>query len=225
MRNHYNRYLFGALLILVLGQFVHGANRPPHTPPVDPKYDGIEQRLSLLEKRVFALERPDLCHCALTGICKCPANDCDCPNCPVHNQKADLGGVQALFFTADWCVFCGPAKQELEASGLVGSFVSIVDADDNPDLLEKYSVTSLPAMLCVNNGVVTCHFTGPTGFAKQAESWMGSPPTKSIRSSAAPATGSGTMMQNGGWIVPQSSGGRFIQQCGPGGCRQVWVPN
>jgi thioredoxin 1 len=60
--------------------------------------------------------------------------------------------IQVLYFTADWCNPCQrtkPIAQELIKDGLV-DFV-FIDADEEPGLIKKFSVLSVPTYILVEN--------------------------------------------------------------------------
>lgn len=66
-----------------------------------------------------------------------------------------------LYFTAVWCGPCRmfkPIVQQVQSE--LGVNVNIVDVDQNPDLTQKYSITSVPTIVVENNGTVVYRNSG-----------------------------------------------------------------
>jgi hypothetical protein len=97
----YHALLFAALTLLTaLYPNLLDAQELPQGPPVDERFNDLEsltrehaKQLQEHENRLRALERPDMCKCALTGECTCPANDCDCEWCIQHLTAEKAVGI------------------------------------------------------------------------------------------------------------------------------------
>lgn len=58
-------------------------------------------------------------------------------------------------FNADWCGPCQaqkPALEELEAESDGNYKIASINIDDEPDLAEKYEITSIPCLVLIKNG-------------------------------------------------------------------------
>lgn len=66
-----------------------------------------------------------------------------------------------------WAEWCGPCKMMTPiVDGISADFegsltVVKVNIDENPGLVEKYSVKSVPTFLLISDGKVVKHFSGP----------------------------------------------------------------
>lgn len=85
---------------------------------------------------------------------------------PEQPQKKQVVSQPKLTaFTATWCGACRADKPELEQLLRQGVLVRIVDVDQNPDLVEKYGITSIPVYFaCTSKG---CLRTQEISKAKQ----------------------------------------------------------
>lgn len=66
-----------------------------------------------------------------------------------------------LYFTAVWCGPCKmfkPIVQQVQAE--LGVSINIVDVDQNPELTQRYSVSSVPTIVVENNGTVVYRNSG-----------------------------------------------------------------
>lgn len=79
------------------------------------------------------------------------------------SMGADVRSTRTLFFTAVWCPPCKSVKEKsfptLKAAGwTIGSepsnHVQVIDADENPDLMEEFEVKTLPTWVRVRGGKV-----------------------------------------------------------------------
>ena len=70
-----------------------------------------------------------------------------------QNAK-DNNKTLLLIFTADWCKYCVPLKQQVQSNIEIVNqkfVVCYVDFDKNKDLAAKYSVRSLPASVFIKD--------------------------------------------------------------------------
>lgn len=66
-----------------------------------------------------------------------------------------------LYFTAAWCGPCKAFRPVVnEALSETGKSAQILDIDQNTIAVEKYSITSVPTMLVVENGNVLRRHSG-----------------------------------------------------------------
>ncbi len=72
---------------------------------------------------------------AATGVDKRPAN------------------VELLAFTAAWCPACQRDKPRLAQLRREGLNISTIDADERPQLLDRYGVKLLPTYIVLEKGV------------------------------------------------------------------------
>jgi hypothetical protein len=173
--------------ILILSAFFAADARPPQAPPIDERLTGVESRVSTLEARVDLVERDvekltgkevanpgnDKCPCGPDcnckgGNCDCDPGKCKCPNCPERIEGNETARV--LFFTADWCTHCGPAKDRL---GDLMDQIEIVDCTDgNPH--PEYNVTAYPTCLLLDdNGKVKTRCEGEHIGKLIVGGWLG----------------------------------------------------
>lgn len=140
----------------------------------------LKRRVDLAEEEIKTLKTnwnmfsakstgSEVCPCPTGGKCICPADDCDCPNCPEHrNPKATAGnGRTALGFGATWCPPCVGVKRDSE-----GLAIRWYDVDRDKDMAERYHVTNLPELILIEDGRVVENHTGVFGFLSKAERWL-----------------------------------------------------
>ena len=66
-----------------------------------------------------------------------------------------------LYFTAAWCGPCKAFKPVVsEVVSETGKFVQVLDIDQNDIAVQKYSITSVPTMVVVENGNVLRRHSG-----------------------------------------------------------------
>jgi len=61
-------------------------------------------------------------------------------------------GVVLVDFNADWCGPCQAQKPALESLAEGGAKIFSVNIDDEPELAEKYEVSSIPCLVLFKNG-------------------------------------------------------------------------
>lgn len=70
-------------------------------------------------------------------------------------DEVKMADIAVVDFSATWCAPCkmlAPVLEEVsEDMGDLVSFYNI-DVDENPDLAQKYSVTSIPALVLLKHG-------------------------------------------------------------------------
>lgn len=134
-----------SIIILCVCSTISAGERPESAPPIDERLTGIEDRLDNHESRIDALEgKEGSCPCP-DGPCICDAEDCECEDCPEH-------GYRLLFFTADWCKYCEPAKKRL---GKLMGHVTVMDCTKPEDMQKarsEYGVKYLPTVMLVVGG-------------------------------------------------------------------------
>lgn len=69
--------------------------------------------------------------------------------------------MQILYFTAAWCGPCKMFKPTLEATlSEMGLSAQIVDVDQNPTLVQKYSITGVPTLILERENIVVYRNSG-----------------------------------------------------------------
>lgn len=61
--------------------------------------------------------------------------------------------VHVLAFTAKWCAACRRDKPQIEELRRQGVKITIIDADEQPQLLKEYRIKSLPTYIVYEDGV------------------------------------------------------------------------
>lgn len=82
-----------------------------------------------------------------------------------QKEVIDQKGLVLVDFYADWCGPCkltSPIVEELSGEIKDIKFVK-VDVDANPDLVQNYSVFSIPTFIIFKNGAVVNQFIGAMG--------------------------------------------------------------
>jgi thioredoxin-like negative regulator of GroEL len=58
----------------------------------------------------------------------------------------------AIYFGADWCMPCKQLKPIVQqVAQQTGAQVQYIDIDSSPDLVSKYSITSVPTIIVVDS--------------------------------------------------------------------------
>jgi len=66
-----------------------------------------------------------------------------------------------LYFTATWCGPCKMFKPTVQAvSAEVGVGINYVDVDQQPDMAQKYNISSVPTIIVENNSNVLYRNSG-----------------------------------------------------------------
>ena len=66
-----------------------------------------------------------------------------------------------LYFTAAWCGPCKMFKPTVQAvSAETGVGISYVDVDQQPDIAQKYNISSVPTIIVENDGNVLYRNSG-----------------------------------------------------------------
>lgn len=56
--------------------------------------------------------------------------------------------MKVLYFSATWCGPCKMFKPILQQVTLeLGTFVNIIDVDQNPDMVSKFKISSVPTLI------------------------------------------------------------------------------
>ncbi|MBO4914748.1 MAG: thioredoxin [Oscillospiraceae bacterium] len=94
-----------------------------------------------------------------------------------NSFKANLGkpGLLVVDFWADWCGPCkmlGPVIEQLAKDFDGRATVGKINVDDEPELAQKYQISSIPAVLLFKNGTCVDKLIGvqpPENFTKAIE--------------------------------------------------------
>jgi len=85
--------------------------------------------------------------------------------------------MNVLYFTADWCQPCRMFKPVLQSvTSNLGIQVQMINVDSSPELVQRYSVTSVPTLIIEQGGIITYRSTGAmskTQLEKTFESIVG----------------------------------------------------
>ena len=68
------------------------------------------------------------------------------------DEVVEKAGKVVVKFGAEWCSPCRMMKPILSQLAEDNITVIDVDADTHPEIMAEYEVTSLPTMICFNNG-------------------------------------------------------------------------
>ena len=74
-----------------------------------------------------------------------------------------------IVFGTDWCGHCVKLKKELNSLNLDDYVVCVVDAEERKDIRKKYSVSSYPTSIIINNEK---EVSRKSGYDKAYKSWL-----------------------------------------------------
>ena len=69
-------------------------------------------------------------------------------------------GIKFITFSADWCGFCQRQKPILKEIANENIWIGEVNPDKNPELVNRYGITSFPAFLLFKDGKLIANFAG-----------------------------------------------------------------
>jgi len=69
-------------------------------------------------------------------------------------------GIKLVEFYAPWCHFCQRQKNDLEELSKTGTWIGLINADENPELVNLYRVTVYPSFILFKNGEILTRFQG-----------------------------------------------------------------
>jgi thiol-disulfide isomerase/thioredoxin len=72
---------------------------------------------------------------------------------PQPEPKQETPEVEVLAFSAKWCAACRRDKPQIEEMRRQGVKVTVIDADENPELIKKHRVKKLPTYIVLEDGV------------------------------------------------------------------------
>ena len=76
----------------------------------------------------------------------------------VNFNEETKGGLKLVEFFADWCGFCTRQEPILEEMDKV--WIGRVNTDENRELAQKFSITSLPSFILFKDGNEVERFQG-----------------------------------------------------------------
>ena len=76
----------------------------------------------------------------------------------VNFNEETKGGLQLVEFFADWCGFCTRQEPILEEMDKV--WIGRVNTDENRELAQKFSISSLPSFILFKDGNEVERFQG-----------------------------------------------------------------
>ena len=89
-----------------------------------------------------------------------------------HLNKENFDGtIQSGTVLVDfWATWCGPCRmqapilEQLDAKQLPGLTIGKVDVDEQPELANRYGITSIPTLVVFKNGKAAAKQIGVTGL-------------------------------------------------------------
>ncbi len=76
-----------------------------------------------------------------------------------NNFEAETkSGLKLVLFSAQWCGYC--QKQKAVLNEMPDIWCGLVDADENPQLTEKYGIMSFPTFVLFTQGKPIAKFVG-----------------------------------------------------------------
>ena len=67
-------------------------------------------------------------------------------------------GLKLIEFYTNWCGYCKKQKSELEMMDKI--WIGQIEADENPELAQKYSINAFPTFLIFKDGKEIERFSG-----------------------------------------------------------------
>ena len=75
-------------------------------------------------------------------------------------------GLKLIEFYTTWCTFCRNQRIELEELKDSDMWIGLVDAQENPDLAQRYDIDGFPTFILLKDGKKIAEFIG---FHKKAQ--------------------------------------------------------
>ena len=75
-------------------------------------------------------------------------------------DKHSASGLKLIEFYTTWCMYCKNQRielQELENSDII---IGIVDAEESPQIAQKYNINAFPTFILLKNGEKIAEFAG-----------------------------------------------------------------
>lgn len=230
MKFYYPFQVLMAILGMMFPAPMFGGDRPASAPPIDQRLTGIESRLDALEAAVFksttteaTTEAKAECQCPDDGPCICPADLCDCPDCPEHKKTKSVNGRTvkrigdrvACYQDGNLVLYLAGSRLDERASEWLNRSQSTSQVVNRREAGHTHTCRSCGTSFSHSNAMQgnaaahTCPGCGRLEYGNITNRWSGS---RSFR----PAV---RVTQ------PRSTGGYWTTRCENGFCRRVWVSN
>ncbi len=69
-------------------------------------------------------------------------------------------GLKLVEFYTTWCMYCKNQRIELEELKDADMWIGIVDADESPNIVQKYGVKGFPTFVLLKDGDKIAEFVG-----------------------------------------------------------------
>lgn len=69
-------------------------------------------------------------------------------------------GLKLVEFYTTWCIYCKNQRIELEDLKNSDVWIGIVDADESPEIAEKFGIKGFPTFILLKNGEKIAQFAG-----------------------------------------------------------------
>lgn len=75
-------------------------------------------------------------------------------------NKETENGLKLLEFYTTWCTYCRNQRIELQELEDSDMWIGLVDADEAPEIAQKYGVKGFPTFVLLKNGEKIAEFVG-----------------------------------------------------------------
>ena len=75
-------------------------------------------------------------------------------------EKETSNGLKLVEFYTTWCTFCKNQRIELIDFETSDMWIGLVDAEESPEIAQKFGVTGFPTFVLLKNGEKVAEFVG-----------------------------------------------------------------